>query len=253
MQQAAVFAIPALLLFVPGFLFYTGYQFSRKHVRSFAGKSLYWLGGHGITLVLVTTLTLLRPALIPDMVVTQLPLIITVVYLLLGLGLRSLIGARAPGSRNLLAFFASYIFSLGLATPGLWMLLMKSWQAFSGTEELLYRLPQDPFWCLLAAVAIFSLQYLSRPRGFWEEAEASLVIISGSYLMGGLWLLALGQPGLLSIVGLAQHLWAAALVAVSAFLFWCAGNLRDPLFAVCGVVGLSAGVYTFISYYPWAA
>lgn len=231
----AVFAIPVLLALIPGFLFYAGYRFSRKDVASFAGKSLYWLGGHGITLVVATALTLLRGTLVPDWCVPQLPLIITVAYLVFGFGLRS-----------------PYLFSLGLATPGLWLFCMKSWQAFSGSTDMLYKLPEDPFWYLLAAAVIFGMQYFSRPKDFWEEAAASLVVISGSYLIGSMWLLALGQGGMLAAMGLAQHIWAAGLVLVSGFLLWCANNLRDPLFAVCGVIGLSAGVFAFISHYPWA-
>lgn len=241
MEQAAqtfnwaALAIPVLLALIPGFLFYMGYRFSRRHVSSFAGKSLYWLGGHGVTLVIVTALTLLRGAYLEDWIVAQLPLIITVVYLVLGFGLKS-----------------PFIFSLGLATPGLWMFLVKSWGAFSGNTESLYSLPQDPFWYLLAAAVIFAMQYIAKPKDFWEEAGASLVVISGSYLMGGFWLLALAQPGLLSSIGIAQYLWAIALLAVSGFLLWCASHLRDPLFAACSTIGAAAGVYTFISYYPWS-
>jgi hypothetical protein len=77
------------------------------------------------------------------------------------------------------------------------------------------------------------------------------VVISGSYLMGGLWLLAFGQPSLLSALGLAQHTWAVLLLLVSAFLLWCARYLRDPLFAVCSVCGLSAGVYAVVVFYSW--
>lgn len=231
----AVFAIPVLLALIPAFLFYTGYKFSRKDPLSFAGKSLNWLGGHGITLVAVTALTLLRGTLVPDWAVTQLPLIITVAYLAFGFGLRS-----------------PYLFSLGLATPGLWLFCIKAWQALSGSKEMLYKLPEDPFWFLLGAAVIFGLQYFTRPREFWEEVSASLVVISGSYLIGSLWLLALGQGGMLASMGLGQHIWAVGLFLVSGFLLWCANNLRDPLFAACGIIGLSAGVYTFISYYPWA-
>lgn len=231
----AVFAIPVLLALIPGFLFYLGYRFSRRYPSSFAGKSLNWLGGHGVTLVVVTALTLMRGTVVPDWVVGQLPLIITVAYLVFGFGLRS-----------------PYLFSLGLATPGLWMFCMKSWQAFSGAETVLYDLPQDPFWYLLAAAVIFGLQYFSRPKEFWEEAEASLVVISGSYFMGSLWLLALGQETMLSGLGLSQALWAAGLFFVSAFLLWCANNLKDPLFAACSIIGLSAGVFTFIAHFPGA-
>lgn len=238
MEQAAfdsgAFFILVLVALVPVFLFYAGYRFSRKYVSSFAGKSLYWLGGHGVTLVIVTALTLLRGAVIPDWAVLQLPLIITVLYLVLGFGLRS-----------------PYLFSLGLATPGLWMFCMKSWQSLSGAETVLYNLPQDPFWYLLAAAVVFGLQYFTKPKDFWEEAEASLVVISGSYLMGSFWLLALGQQGMLTSLGLAQYIWALALLAVSAFLLWCSNNLRDPLFAACSIIGISAGVYTCISSFPW--
>jgi hypothetical protein len=234
MYNWAALAIPVLLALIPAFLFYTGYRFSRSDSSSFAGKSFYWLGGHGVTLVIVTALTLLRGVCIPDMVVTQLPLIVTVAYLVAGFAFRS-----------------SFLFSLGLATPGLWMFLMKSWEAFSGNKEMLYVLPLDPFWYLLAAAVIFALQYLKRPKEFWEEAESSLVVISGSYLMGAFWLLALAQGGLLSGVGVNRHIWSLALLAVSAFLLWCANHLRDPLFAGCSVIGISAGAYTFISYYPW--
>ena len=240
MEQAAltvnwaILAIPTLLALIPAFLFYTGARFSHNRLSSFAGKSFHWLGGHGVTLVIVTALTLLRGAFIPDMVVTQLPLIVTVVYLVLGFSFRT-----------------SFLFSLGLATPGLWMFCTKSWESFSGAKETLYSLPQDPFWYLLAAAVIFALQYLSRPKEFWAESETSLVVISGSYLMGGFWLLALAHGGLLNNIGVAQHVWSLVLLAVSAFLLWCANFLRDPLFAACSVIGISAGVYTFIAYYPW--
>lgn len=230
----AAFVVPLLLALIPALLFYLGRRFSRAHLSSFAGKSLYWLGGHGVTLVIVTALTMARGAYIPDWVAAQLPLIVTVVYLVVGLVCRS-----------------PFMFSLGLATPGLWMFLLKVWAAFSGDAETLYRLPQEPFWYLLAAIVIFTMQYLRKPREFWEEASDSLVIVSGSYLMGALWLLALGQASLLAAIGLAQYVWAVALLAVSAFLLWCANFLRDPLFAACGIIGMSAGVYAFIAYYPW--
>ena len=226
--------LPALLTLVPIALFAGGRRVSRRYVSSFAGKTLYWLGGHGVTLVIVAVLTALRGAYIPDMVVTQLPMLLTVLYLLLGLT------ARSP-----------FFFSLGLATPGLWIFFAKSWQSFSGSQANLYILPQEPFWYLLAAGVIFALQYLSRPKEFWEDSEASLVTISGSYLMGGLWLLALGQPSLLSEIGLAQFIWAILLMLMAAFLLWGARYLRDPLFAVCSGIGLAAGLYSFIVYYPW--
>lgn len=229
----ATLLVPLLLALIPVLLFHSGRRFARNHPDSFAGKSLYWLGGHGVTLVLVTAITLLRGP-VPDMVVTQLPLIVTALYLVSGFTLRS-----------------PFIFSLGLATPGLWMFVIQAWKAFSESEAVLYKLPQEPFWYLLAAAVIFGLRYLQKPREFWTEAEASLVIVSCGYLMGGLWLLALGQPSLLGSIGLAQYLWAVALLILSAFLLWCARYLRDPLFAACSVIGLSAGIYTFISHYPW--
>jgi len=240
MEQAAqtfnwaLLVLPALLTLVPIALFAGGYRVSRRYVSSFAGKTLYWLGGHGITLVIVAALTALRGQYIPDMVVTQLPMLLTILYLLLGLIMRS-----------------PFFFSLGLATPGLWMFFAKSWEAFSGSKEILYVLPQEPFWYLLAAGVIFSLQYLSRPKEFWEDSEASLVTISGSYLMGALWLLALGQPSLIAGIGLSQDIWAVLLLLVSGFLLWCARYLRDPLFAACSGIGIAAGVYSFIVYHPW--
>lgn len=225
----ATLAIPVLLALIPGLLFYTGYKFSRQYQFSFAGKSFYWLGGHGVTLVIVTAITLLGEFL-PGYVVAQLPLIVTVIYLVFGFVRRS-----------------SFIFSLGLATPGLWMFAIKAWEGFSSTSVELYNLPQDPFWYVLAAVVIFAMQYIVTPRKFWEEAESSLVVISGSYLMGAFWLLALGQPGLLDTLAVGQGVWAVVLAAVAAFQLWCATHLRDPLYAACSVIGLCAGVYTFIA------
>lgn len=229
-----VLAIPALFAFIPGFLFFAGFRVSRGQTSPLAGKSLYWLGAHGLTLVLVSLLTVLRGVVVPNMIVVQLPLLFTLLYLILGLSFRS-----------------PFIFSLGLATPGLWMFLVKCWEAFSESSHSLYHLPQDPFWYFLAAILIFASRYLSRPRDFWREFEVSLVTISNSYLMGALWLLALGQPSLLSGIGLSRHVWAIALLAVSAFLLWCAKFLRDPLFAGCSVIGLAAGVYSLIAVYPW--
>ncbi len=226
--------LPALFSLVPVALFAGGYRISRKYMPSFAGKSLYWLGGHGVTLVLAATLTALRGSYVPDMIVTQLPLLLTVLYLLLGLVVRS-----------------PFLFSLGLATPGLWLFFVESWEAFSGSAALLYTLPREPFWCLLAAIVIFNLRHLPKPRQFWEDCEAFLVTISASYFMGGLWLLALGQPSLLGKLGPSQFIWAAALMLVAAFLLWCGRYLRDPLFAVCSGIGLIAGGYAFITHYPW--
>jgi len=241
MEQAAqtftkaVLAIPALLALIPILLFIGGYQLSRKQSYSFAGKSMYWLGGHGITLVIVSMLVVLRDSVVPAGILFHLPLLITVIYLFTGVVFRS-----------------AFLFSLGLATPGLWLFFIKGWEAFTGSKVELFHLPHEPFWYLLAAVIIFGLQYLSKPREFWEEAEASLVVISGSYLMGGLWLLALGEKSLLSGIGIAQYLWAVLLVAVSAFFLWCGKYLKDPLFVACSIIGIAAGVYTFISYYPWS-
>ncbi len=240
MEQAAhtfnlaVFAIPALLTLIPIFLFVGGYRLSRAQKLSFAGKSLYWLGAHGITLVLAVTLATMRGTVIPAQAILHLPLLFTVLYLMLGFFFRQ-----------------SFFFSLGLATPGLWMFAVKIWEAFSATKVDCFLLPQDPFWYLLAAVVIFALQYLSKPKEFWEEAGAYLATISGSYLMGGFWLLALGQKSLLSGIGFKQYVWAVLLLASAAFLLWCAKYLRDPLFAACAAIGVAAGVYTFISYFPW--
>lgn len=230
----AVLAIPALLAFILGFLFFAGFRLFHGQTSPLERKTLYWLGAHGLSLVLVSLLTVLRGVVVPNMIVVQLPLLLTLLYLLLGLSLRS-----------------SFIFSLGLATPGLWMFLIKCWEAFSENSHNLYHLPQDPFWYFLAAALIFGARYLSKPKDFWEEFEVSLVTISSSYLMGALWLLALGQPSLLNGIGLSRHVWAIALLAVSAFLLWCAKFLRDPLFAGCSVIGLAAGVYSLISAYPW--
>mgnify|MGYP003623307215 CR=1 FL=1 len=233
--STAMLAIPALLTLIPILLLIGGYQLSRKQMLSFAGKSMYWLAGHGVTLVLVSVLVVLRGLGFPDWVIYHLPLLITALYLFMGVVFRS-----------------AFIFSLGLATPGLWLFIVKGWEAFTGEKVALFHLPQEPFWYLLAAVVIFGLQYLSKPRDFWEDAEASLLVISCSYLMGGLWLLSLGQQSLLSGIGIAQYIWAILLVAVSAFFLWCGKYLKDPLFVACSVIGVAAGVYTFISFYPWA-
>lgn len=240
MEQAAqtfnqaTFAISALLALIPLILFIAGYRLTRNNLLSFAGKALYWLAGHGVTLVIVVTLTLLRGATIPNQAILHLPLAFTLLYLLIGVIFRS-----------------PYFFSLGLAMPGLWMFVLKGAEAFTATKLDMFLLPQDPFWYALAALVIFGMQYLSKPRDFWEEAETYLATISGSYLMGAFWLLALGQASLLSSIGVPQYLWAAALVCLGAFLLWCAKYLRDPLFAGCSAIGLAAGVYAFISYYPW--
>jgi len=230
-----VLAVPILLTVVPLAFFVSGYQLSRKDTVPIAGKAFYWLGWHGVTLVVVALLTALSGTYVPGMVVTQLPLLVSVFYLIAGRAIRS-----------------PFVVALGLATPGLWVFLTRAWGAFSGSEGSFYLLPQDPFWFLLAAAIIFGLQYYAgKPRDFWEDCGPWFVVISGSYLMGGLWLLALGQPSLLSALGLAQHTWAMLLLVVSVFLLWCARYLRDPLFAVCSVCGLSAGVYSFVVFYPW--
>lgn len=241
MEQAAqafhwaALVFPALLILVPLVFFVGGYQLSRRESVPIAGRAFYWLGWHGVTLVVVALLTALRGQYVPDMVVTQLPLLVSVFYLI-------------AGRIALSPFFVA----VGLATPGLWVFLSKAWGAFSGAGETLYLLPHDPFWLLLAAAIIFGLLYYSgTPKVFWEDCGPWFVVISGGYLMGGLWLLALGQPSLLAALGLTQHVWAALLIAASAFLLWCARYLRDPLFAACGVCGLFAGVYTLVVFYPW--
>ena len=229
-------AIPALLALIPVLLFIGGYRLTRNNVLSFAGRALYWLAGHAVTLVIVVTLTLLAGTAIPAQAILHLPLAFTILYLFLGILFRS-----------------PYFFSLGLATPGLWMFVVKGVEAFTAMKLDMYMLPQDPFWYLLAALVIFGMQYLSKPKDFWEEAETSLATISSSYLMGAFWLLALGQGSLLSGIGVPQYLWAGGLVVLGAFLLWCAKYLRDPLFAACSTIGLAAGIYAFISYYPWQA
>lgn len=226
--------LPLLLTPAPAAFFYMGRSFSRKDPGSFTGRTLYWLGGHGITLVLVALLTSLRGAGVPDMVVTQLPLLITLVYIVAGFLLRS-----------------PFIFSLGLATPGLWLFFTSCWEAFSGAESALYVLPREPFWYLLAAVIIFCLQYLRRPKELWEASQTTLMVLSGSYLMGAFWLLALGRKSLLGTIGLPQYYWSIGLLAVSGALLWCARHLRDPLLGTSSAIGLSAGVYCFISFFPW--
>lgn len=231
-----VLVLPVLLALVPTALFAGGYRLSRGDVASPAGKALSWLGWHGVTLVLVAVFTVLRKTFIPDMIVTQLPLLVTVGYLIIGRVFRS-----------------PFFFSLGLATPGLWMFLLRLWAAFSGAREMSYVLPEEPFWYLLASVIIFA--FLQSPvcsRIFRDDCGAWLVAISGGYLMGGLWLLALGQPSLLSAIGLTLHIWAVILMLVSVFFLWCSQYLRDPLFAVCSGIGFAAGLYSFVAQYPWS-
>ncbi|MDL2266947.1 hypothetical protein LJC46_03045 [Desulfovibrio sp. OttesenSCG-928-G15] len=239
MEQAAPFnwallTIPLLFALAPGFLFYAGHQAARRDGYSFTVHSLRWLGAHCVTIVIVALLTVLHGHYVPGMIVTQLPLLLTGLYLAVGL-LRS----------------SAFIFSLGLATPGLWMFLQKSWEAFSGNTEAFYILPQEPFWYLLAAGVIYFLQYAKKPHELWDSVQASLITISGSYLMGGFWLLALGQPSLFATIGMPQYFWAVVLFFLAAFLLWCARFLHDAIFATCSVIGLAAGVYAFISYYPW--
>ena len=231
----AVLVLPAMLTVVPLVFFVGGYQLSRKDTVAIAGKAFYWMGWHGVTLVVVALLTVLRGEYVPDTLVTQLPLLVSAIYLLAGRVARS-----------------SFFVALGLATPGLWLLLIKVLEVFFGIGEGIYLLPQDPFWLLLFAAVIFGLlHYPGQPKDFWEDCGPWFAVISGGYLMGGLCLLALGQSSLLSILDLAQHVWAALLVVLSAFLLWCARYLRDPLFAVCSICGFAAGVYTFVLYYPW--
>jgi hypothetical protein len=240
MEQAAQtfnwasLALPALLAFIPIFLLIAGFRMSRHNRLSLTGRSMYWLAAHAVTLVLVTALVMLRGNYLPAGLIAQLPLIFSVLYLFLGIVFRS-----------------PFFFSLGLATPGLWLLLVKAWEAFAGAKLDLFLLPQDPFWYLLAGLLIYGLQYLTKPREFWEEAQSALLSISAGYVLGGLWLLALGQASLLSGIGLTQYLWAAVLAAVAAFFLWCGKYLRDPLFIGCSLIGLAAGVYTFISHFPW--
>ncbi len=230
----AILAVPVLLALIPGILFFAGYRLSAKERLSFAGKPFYWLGGHGVTLVLASLLFVLRGSFVPDMVVTQLPFIFTVCYLILACVLRS-----------------SFILSIAIATPGLWVFSVLSWQAFSGAKETIFKLPMEPFWYLLAAVLLFILKYRPKLQNFWDGLEGVLATMSGSYLMGGLWLLALGQPSLLASTGLAPYMWAVALLAVSAALLWCARLMSDTILTVCSLVGLMAGLYTFVTRYPW--
>ena len=230
----AILAIPALLVLVPVFFFFAGCRLSAKERFAFAGKPLYWLGGQGITLALATLLYVLRGVCVPDMVVTQLPLIFTLVYLFLACILRS-----------------SFILSMAIATPGLWLFCTRVWMSFSGAKETIFKLPQDPFWYLLAAAVLFGLKYRPRFQSIWDGLEEVAATMSGGYLMGGLWLLALGQQTLLAGIGLAPHIWAVALLAVSAILIWCARLMNDAILAGCSLVGLLAGLYAFIAKYPW--
>jgi hypothetical protein len=240
MEQAAQsfnwasLALPALLAFIPIFLLIGGFRLSRNNPVAVAGKSMYWLAGHSVTLVIATALFMMRGQLVPVEVITHLPLAFTVLYLFLGLV------ARSP-----------FLFSIGLATPGLWVLVVKSWESFGGAKSTLFLLPQDPFWFLLAGLIIYGLQYITKPREFWDEAQSSLLTISSGYVLGGLWLLALGQTTLLAGIGLKQYIWAAVLALFGLFLLWCGKYLRDPLFIACSLVGTAAGVYAFISTFPW--
>lgn len=232
--NAMLLIIPVLLAAVPGFLFYSGYRLSAKEKYAFTSNSLFWLGGHGVTLVLATLFTLTRGSLLPDMVVLQLPLVLTVCYL-----------AAAVATRS------SLVLSIALATPGIWLFCIKCWQAFSGSTEMLYSLPQDPFWYLLAAAVLFGLKYKAQMQRIWDTAEAVLIPVSGGYLIGGLWLLALGQQSLLAVLGVPPYGWAIILLAAASLLLWCANLMRDAVFAGCGLLGLMAGVYTFVTRYPW--
>lgn len=230
----SVYILPVLLTAIPLLLFYAGHIVSRKEDSPFVSITLHWYGVHGITVVVAATLTLLGGVLVPAGLVPHLPLMAAVSYVLLGFL------ARSP-----------FLFSVGLATPGLWMFLMKAWESVSGEWQTLYMLPQEPFWYLLGAVLIFNMKRLSTPKRFWENAETALVAVSSGYLVGGFWLLALGQKSLLGSIGLGQWVWAVVLLVISGFLLWCARFLRDPLLAGSGVVGLAGGVYSFLAYYPW--
>lgn len=231
----AILAVPVLLALIPGLLFFAGYRLSCKGGSfAFAGKPLYWLAGQGVTLTLAALLFVLRGTFIPDMVVVQLPLIFTVCYLLLACALRS-----------------SFLLSIAIATPGLWLAGALSWQTFSGAKEVMFTLPYEPVWYLLAAVILFVLKYRPKLQEFWDGAEEVLVTMSGSYLMGGLWLLALGQKTLLVSLGVKPITWAFLLLAVSAALLWCARLMRDAILTACSVVGLLASLYILISRYPW--
>ncbi|MDR2801181.1 MAG: hypothetical protein LBB52_07980 [Desulfovibrio sp.] len=226
--------IPALLALIPALLFYAGHRISRTDPSPLAGKSLYWLGGHGITLALVALLTVMSGSVIPDTLIARLPLVITVLYLCFGLAL------KLPA-----------VFSLGLATPLLWFLLIRAGEAFFVTKYDLYNLPEEPFWYMLAALIVYGMRCLKKPAGFWENAEYSLVLISGCCLMTAIWLMAVGQPSLLSALNLPRHVWALALTLLSAGLLWCARHMSDALFGLCSLIGFASGAYTFISSYPW--
>lgn len=226
--------IPALLAIIPILLLVGGYRLSHKRQLPVAGRSLYWLAGHAVTLVIVVALTLLSGRYVPEQIILHLPLFFTLVYLGLGFVYRSV-----------------FLFTLGLSTVGLWYLVVAIAGAMAFPKIDMYLLPQEPFWYLLAAAVTFGLRYMPKPRKFWEDAESALVTISSCYLMGGLWLLALGKQSLLAGVGLPQYLWATVLLIVALFLLWCAKYMRDPLLAACSATGVADGVYTFISAYPW--
>ena len=230
----ALLAIPVLLALIPGALFYSGYRASSGERLSFVGKPCYWLGVHGITLVLASLLYLLRGTCVPEAVVVQLPLLFVLLYLVLAIVLRS-----------------SCFLSIAIATPGLWMFCVQCWLAFSGGKDLYFNLPLEAFWYLLAALVLFALRYRPQFQRLWGEADGMMVTLSCSYLMGGLWLLALGQPSLLAVLKLEPFVWAIALLAVSAVLLWCSRIMRESLLAASSLVGFAAGVYTFVTRYPW--
>ncbi|MDR1947641.1 MAG: hypothetical protein LBQ51_10830 [Desulfovibrio sp.] len=232
--NAAHFLPPLLLALVAVLLFCAGFTLNRRNASPFPGRLLYYPGGLALTAALVALLTVLRRAGVPDATVAALPLIITLLYLGFGLLLRK------PA-----------IFTLGLALPLLWMLLMKIGEALSGLHYTLYNLPEEPFWYLLAAPVILGLRRLKKPAGFWEEAECSLVVTSACCLMCSFWLMAIGRPSLLTGLGLPAYAWALGLTAVSALFLWCAKYLEDIPFGACSLAGSAAGVYTLVSSWPW--
>jgi hypothetical protein len=229
-----LFLSPSLPALVAVLLFLAGRALKRRGAHASFVRLLYYLGGFGVTAALVALITVLRRAGVPPATVAALPLLFTLLYLGLGLLL------RRPG-----------LFTLGLILPMVWMLLMKAGEALSGLSYTLYTLPGEPFWYLLAAPVIFGLRRLKKPAGFWEDAECSLVVVSACCLMCSFWLMAIGRPSLLAVLGLPVHVWASALVLVSALFLWCSRYLEDILFSACSLAGLAAGVYTVVASWPW--
>lgn len=230
----ALLAIPVLFALIPASLFYSGYRASSEERFSFVGKPCYWLGVHGITLTLVSLLYILRGTCVPEAVAVQLPLLFVLLYLILALALRS-----------------SFFLSIAIATPGLWLFCVQCWLAFSGAKDLYFNLPLEPFWYLLAAFVLFAVRYRIQFQRLWGEADGLMVTLSGSYLLGGLWLLALGQPSLLAALKFEPYVWAVVLLAASAVLLWCSRIMRESLLSASSLIGFSAGVYTFVTRYPW--